>query len=117
VFAALAKPEFGSHADAKEIVDSPEYADIIGKAPDVIKTCANSFDPAKQKLALEWYKAKVGIQSETVKKAAASLKKATATAAAGLRSTGKPVVKDDSVLSKDDAQSLLEGAIEEGRRG
>jgi len=117
VFEALAKPEFGAHADAQAIVDSPEYAAVIEKAPDVIKTCADSFDPAKQKLALEWYKAKAGIKSEAVKKAESAHKKANVTAAAGLRSSGKPIVKTGDDLSEADAKKLLEDAIEEGRRG
>jgi hypothetical protein len=65
VFDALAKPEFGAHEDARQIVDSPEYAQAIGKAPDVIRECAQSWDPSLQKLALEWYKAKAGIKSPT----------------------------------------------------
>lgn len=117
VYAALAKPELGAHEDAKEIVESPKYAEAIGKAPDVIKTCAESWDPAMQRLALEWYKAKNGIKSATMQKAEATHKRTNATAAAGLRSTGKPAPKDGDDLSDEEAKRLLEESMELGRKG
>jgi hypothetical protein len=70
-----------------------------------------------QKLALEWYKAKAGIKSATVRQAEATHKKVHATAAAGLRSTGKPIVKDEADLSPEEAERLLQESIEQGRKG
>jgi hypothetical protein len=117
VYAALAKPELGAHEDAKEIVESKEYLEVLEKAPDVIKTCAESWDPAMQKLALEWYKAKKGIKSATVRQAEATHRKAQVTAAAGLRSTGKPVVRAENEISDEEAAELLRTSMEEGRKG
>jgi len=117
VFDSLAKPEFGAHEDARQIVDSPKYAEAIEKAPDVIRECAQSWDPALQKLALEWYKTKAGIKSEAVKKAEATHKKTNLTAAAGLRSTGKPTPTAGDELTDDEAKRLFDEALEAGRRG
>jgi hypothetical protein len=117
VFDALAKPEFGAHEDARQIVDSPEYAQAIGKAPDVIRECAQSWDASLQKLALEWYKAKAGIKSATVQKAEGSHRRANLTAAAGLRSAGKPTVKEGDELSDADAKRLFEESLAEGIKG
>ena len=117
VFDSLAKPEFGAHEDARQIVDSPEYAQAIGKAPDVIRECAQSWDPSLQKLALEWYKTKTGIKSETVRKAEAAHKKNNLTAAVGLRSAGKPTVKEGDDLTDAEAKRLLDEAMDEGIKG
>lgn len=117
VFDSLAKPEFGAHEDARQIVDSPEYAQAIAKAPDVIRECAQSWDPSLQKLALEWFKTKTGIKSDTVKKAEAAHKKATLTAAVGLRSAGKPTVKEGDELTDAEAKRLFDEAMAEGIKG
>jgi hypothetical protein len=114
VFDALSKPEFGSHEDAQQIVDSTEYMQAIEKAPDAVQKCAMSWDPARQKLALEWYKAKAGIKSATVQRAEGAHRRANMTASAGLRSAGKPIVKDGDELSDAEAKRLFDEALAEG---
>jgi hypothetical protein len=119
VYEKLAGDEFGKHADAREIIESQKYVDAIAKAPEAVQKCAQSWDPAIQRFALEWYKAHAGIKSAVMDDAAKAHAKATAPARGGLRNAGVPKTKapdgDDENLSEEEKQRLFDAEYDRAR--
>lgn len=104
----LAKEEYGGHADAADLLESPEFVAEIEKAPDAIKTCAQSWKPEVQRYALEWYKARKGIKTQAVAKAEQAHKQRTVPARAGLRNSTPVPKTGEGEMSKAERDKIFE---------